>query len=186
MLQNSVVSALPYLLSILVSIFASFLADWIITNEMMSIANTRKVLNTVAFWVPGVALITMGYSGCDRNVVIFLLCLSSLSGITSSSFAINLVDIAPNFAGAVMGLCNGMGNIMGFVAPIITGQIIKNDDDMYHWTQAFTIGGIVLIVGNICYLALASGYQQPWDFAANQCQSQARRSARRRGDQPYY
>ena len=30
-----------------------------------------------------------------------------------------MLDIAPNFAGSVMGIINAVGNIMGFVAPLV-------------------------------------------------------------------
>ena len=30
-----------------------------------------------------------------------------------------MLDMAPNFAGSVMGIINAVGNIMGFVAPLV-------------------------------------------------------------------
>lgn len=44
-----------------------------------------------------------------------------------------MLDIAPNFAGTLMGVINALGNTMGFVAPTIVGYIIKGHNDKEHW-----------------------------------------------------
>ena len=36
------------------------------------------------------------------------------------------MDIAPNYAGTMMGITNTMGNIAGFVTPYVVGSIIDS------------------------------------------------------------
>ena len=44
-----------------------------------------------------------------------------------------MIDIASNLAGTVLGIVNALGNTMGFVAPMIVGYIINNNNDLQHW-----------------------------------------------------
>ena len=37
------------------------------------------------------------------------------------------MDIAPNYAGTMMGITNMVGNIAGFVTPYVTGAIINEN-----------------------------------------------------------
>ena len=48
----------------------------------------------------------------------------------------SMLDIAPNFAGSVMGIINAVGNIMGFVAPLVTQS--------YKRTNLVNIGGTLM------------------------------------------
>jgi hypothetical protein len=50
------------------------------------------------------------------------------------------IDMAPNFAGTLLGITNGFGNTMGFLAPAITGYIINANQDLAHWRTVFFIG----------------------------------------------
>ena len=47
-----------------------------------------------------------------------------------------MLDIAPNFAGSVMGIINAVGNIMGFVAPLVNSNgliwLISRGDAIPH------------------------------------------------------
>jgi len=35
------------------------------------------------------------------------------------------MDIAPNYAGTLMGITNSMGNMMGFIAPMVVSFILN-------------------------------------------------------------
>jgi hypothetical protein len=57
-----------------------------------------------------------------------------------SGFMSTHIDMAPNFAGTLLGITNGFGNTMGFLAPAITGYIINANQDLAHWRTVFFIG----------------------------------------------
>ena len=44
------------------------------------------------------------------------------------------MDLAPNYAGTMMGITNTIGNFAGFVAPYITGLIINGQVKSYFLT----------------------------------------------------
>ena len=63
-------------------------------------------------------LLVVPVAGCDRTAVILLMVITlGFTGFTQSGFGVNHIDIAPNFAGTLMGITNMGSNTMGFVAP---------------------------------------------------------------------
>ena len=61
------------------------------------------------------SLATDTYKTGDISDIHYCIC----SGEQSS-----MLDIAPNFAGSVMGIINAVGNVMGFVAPLVRIDLI--------------------------------------------------------------
>ena len=57
--------------------------------------------------------------GCDYTglaVSLFSLAVG-IQGLNGSSYAVNHLDIAPRFAGILMGISNSVGTIPGIIAP---------------------------------------------------------------------
>jgi hypothetical protein len=62
--------------------------------------------------------------GCDRSFAVVLLTLSvATSGFTYGGKDNNALDLAPYFAGSVMGVINCVSNIPAVVAPYLVGYI---------------------------------------------------------------
>ena len=79
----------------------------------------------LAFLVPAACLILQSVAKCDKVLVIVLLCLTiGVNGLHFSGVTCNHMDIAPRFAGTLMGLTNSAANLMGVIAPRIVGHII--------------------------------------------------------------
>ena len=96
-----------------------------------------------------------------------------------------MLDIAPNFAGSVMGIINAVGNIMGFVAPLVNSNgliwlmsrgrhvsrvppqvvsaIVNNNQTIPQWRIVFLSAAAVNTVGNLVYVALGTSEEQPWN-----------------------
>ena len=73
----------------------------------------------IAFYGPAACMIGVIFARCDStlSVVLFVIALGC-NGCCYPGFNSNYVDMAPDFAGILMGICNSIGNIPGFVAPI--------------------------------------------------------------------
>ncbi len=75
---------------------------------------------------PALCLILIYFAKCDKVLVVVLLCSTvGLNGFQFSSVNCNHIDIAPNFAGTLMGLTNMTANTMGFLAPMAVSYIIE-------------------------------------------------------------
>ena len=69
------------------------------------------------------------YVGCDGTtlaVVLFSLALGMLA-LNTSSFEINHLDIAPRYAGVLMGITNTAATIPGMVGPYVAGYLTNNE-----------------------------------------------------------
>lgn len=162
--HNSLVSALPYLMMWLFGMALGQLADYLQTSGRLSTANTRRVFNSIGIYGPMVCLILVGYAGCNRTTAVALLCLGvGLNGSTFSGFINSHLDIAPNFAGTLMGLTNCVATIPGFVAPMVAGALINGRETVGQWKLVFWIAGIIYFVGNTIYIIFLSGEKQPWN-----------------------
>ena len=84
MKSNAMLSALPYLAMLLVSLFATRLADYAITSGFDRTL-VRKFFNSVGVYLPAVFIAAAGYSGCDSVLVIVFLVLAV--GVNGAQYA---------------------------------------------------------------------------------------------------
>jgi MFS family permease len=83
------------------------------------------VANSIATFGPAAALVAVSFAGCNVPLIMAMLCLAvGLNGAIYSGEQSTILDIAPNFAGTNMGIINGLGNIMGFVAPQVSEKTL--------------------------------------------------------------
>ena len=61
-------------------------------------------------------------------VVLFTIAMGFM-GAHYSGMKVNTLDLSPNYAGALIGLVNGIGAITGIVAPYLIGVITTNVSD---------------------------------------------------------
>ena len=122
--SNAIISALPYLLMFIVSVLSTQAADWIL-SQGYDRTYVRKLFNSLAIYLPAIFIVFAGYSGCDYILTIALLCLAvGSNGCHYAGFMCVHIDMASNYAGALLGITNCAANFMGFVAPNVAGNIV--------------------------------------------------------------
>ncbi|KAJ0669083.1 putative major facilitator superfamily, MFS transporter superfamily [Helianthus annuus] len=155
---------MPYLNMFLFSNIGGVIADHVITKRIMSVTNTRKVLNTVGFLVSSFALIAIPHFRTPDGVV---LCSSLALGFLAlgrAGFAVNHMDIAPRYAGIVMGVSNTAGTLAGIIGVGLTGQLLEaskaKDSDLSSpesWKMVFFIPGLICILSSFVFLIFSTG-----------------------------
>ncbi|CAG9766884.1 unnamed protein product [Ceutorhynchus assimilis] len=162
--DNGFLSALPYLAMWLFSILVSQVADWMLTKPYFTTTKVRKILNGIGQFGPAVALFAVAFTGCDKWLSVSLLTVGvGLNGGTNSGFRVNHLDISPQFAGILMSFTNCMANIVGLMAPIYAGFMIKGAPSIAKWRTVFITASAVYAFCCTFYLIFASGERQPWD-----------------------
>ena len=69
----------------------------------------------------------IAYIGCNRNLTVLLLCLSIISsGVIFVGHLTNQNDIAPNYAGILMGITNTPGTIPAIILPAFVGYLVES------------------------------------------------------------
>ena len=82
--------------------------------------------------LPMIALIVMCFVGCDQVFAMIVLCMAvGFNGATYSGYMCSHADLAPAYAGTLMGITNTIATIPGFAAPAIVGAIINNNVSIY-------------------------------------------------------
>lgn len=72
------------------------------------------------------------------------------------------VDMAPDFAGTLMGITNSLGNIAGFLAPVVAAQFTKRGPTVANWAWVFYISSGVYFVNTLLYCCFCTAQEQPW------------------------
>ena len=142
----------------------------------------RKISQAAGHIIGAAALIACGYapSGvAGHTYAIVCLCIAvGAGGFNLAGFNVNHLDIAPKYAGILMGITNTFATIPGFAAPQFThmiadGVVPKQDcftevckRQRHHlqqqWQIVFFTAAGIYVFGVVIYTCFASGEKQPW------------------------
>lgn len=104
-------------------------------------------------------------------------------GTFYSGLKANTLDIAPNYAGVVMAVANGVGGLTGVVGPYVVGLLTPNVCKTHYqfiikrlntflsllqsllteWRLVFWLTFVIFVVTTIIYITFASGDIQTWN-----------------------
>merc|ERR1719369_2149970 len=120
-------------------------------------------MSIAGFCLTALSLIGLAYVGCDKTLAIFLLVgATGFCGFNFSGFNVNHLDIAPQYAGILLGITNCFATIPGFAGPAVVGIINDPAPTIAGWQTVFLIAAGVSTFGLVSYLLLGSGEVQPW------------------------
>jgi ACS family sodium-dependent inorganic phosphate cotransporter len=77
-----------------------------------------------------------------------------LGSFALSGYASNHLDIAPRYAGALMGLSNTAGTLPGVIGVTVTGYLL---DSTGSWALVFGIAAALYVAGTVVWRAFAKG-----------------------------
>ncbi|XP_077351195.1 sialin isoform X1 [Festucalex cinctus] len=160
--QNGLLSAVPYLGCALLAVVSGQLADYLRETCRYPTVMVRKSFTLVGMIGPAVFLVAAGYTGCNYTLALtFLTISSSLGGVSASGFNINHLDIAPSYAGILLGITNTFATIPGMVGPVIARSLTVNNT-IEEWQTVFYIAAAINIFGATFYSILGRGNVQAW------------------------
>lgn len=138
--KAGVVAVLPYLCCFLVSNIAGVWFDYRISRGMR-VPAARRVAQLVAEGLPAVALVAAGYVSSVPLAVALLCVAVGLAGAAASGelpvvleqlsavdptrrvwpagYGARALDIAPEYAGILMGITNGTAQLPGIISPYV-------------------------------------------------------------------
>ena len=138
-------SAIPCLSLWIFSLIWSHILDWAKSKGWLSTTGVRKLSNgvgiatqdflfpaitfhfqlkIVASLLPALCFIGVSFAGCDRNLAMALMTLgTTLMAGMYCGFYSNHIDIASNYAGTLMAICNTSASITGFLVPVFVGEL---------------------------------------------------------------
>ncbi|CAB3260998.1 unnamed protein product [Arctia plantaginis] len=142
-----------------------FISDYVIKKKWVNISAARKISNTIGQWGPAFALIGLSYVPAG-NVTLVVGLLTIVVGLNAGHYTGYLlvhIDMAPNFAGTMMGITNFFANIVSIISPLIAGLILQDETDLYQWRLVFYVSSAIYIGANLFFIIFATSKRQSWN-----------------------
>ncbi|KAL1452529.1 hypothetical protein WDU94_006752 [Cyamophila willieti] len=112
---------------------------------------------------PAIGLVLASYAGCNRALTVFWFTVGmAFMGFYYPSIKVNTLDLAPNYAGTLMAIVNGLGAVSGIFSPSLVGLMVP-DSTMTQWRLVFWVTFFILAITNLFYLVFGSADIQPWN-----------------------
>jgi ACS family sodium-dependent inorganic phosphate cotransporter len=160
-------SALPYLtLGILLPI-SGYIADFLKFRNILTLTQIRKSFTSISFLIQGSFLVIVAFLSDPIWCVVFVILSVGSGAFSLTGFLVNPLDIAPQYAGIIVGTTNTFSTIPGIISPYITGLIVATSH-VLEWRTVFFISATIYFVGAIFYWIFASGEVQPWAIQNHQ------------------
>jgi ACS family sodium-dependent inorganic phosphate cotransporter len=149
-------SIIPWIAAFCIGNISGWIAD-ALRKRGMSLTAVRKLMQATAFMLGAVPMVLL--PSVTSALVATTLVTISLGGVSlgAAGYAVNHLDIAPQYAGILMGLSNTFAQLPGIVGVALTGFIVKAT---HSFAGAFYLSALIYLIGLMCYVAMASGERQ--------------------------
>jgi ACS family sodium-dependent inorganic phosphate cotransporter len=146
-------SIIPWLAAFCLGNVSGWIADGL-RRRGMTMTGVRKLMQAIAFSLGAVSMLLLPLA--NSALVATALVTIALGGgaFGVAGFAANHLDIAPRYAGILMGLSNTFAQLPGIIGVALTGFIVKLT---HSFAAAFYLIAVIYMVGMTCYLAMGSG-----------------------------
>ena len=146
-------SMFPYIAAFLFFNIAGFVADKL-SMRGWETTRIRKSMQAVGFGGPALILLFVGYVESAPAAIALMTLANIFIAFSAGGFIVNHLDIAPRYAGVLMGLSNTAGTIPGIIGVYVSGLILSWTGS---WTLVFQVAAAVYLMGLVYYLLFASG-----------------------------
>ena len=108
-------------------------------------------------------LIVVGYSGCNRALVVAVMFIAiGCMHISFSVVVTNQLDLAPLHAGKIMGLTTFVSTLAQIAAPHVVGALTYHRSTRSEWQIVFFLAAGIYAVSAIFFTIFGSGDLQSW------------------------
>ncbi|XP_023217799.1 sialin-like isoform X2 [Centruroides sculpturatus] len=168
--KNGFISAIVYASESLTLALSGWLSDYLRKKQVLPITTIRKVFELIGLMGPAACLIIIPLVKCNSMMVIVLLILSlGFLGFIGGGDMPIVVDIAPDYAGTLFGVCNGFACITGFLAPLVAGLFLeKGQGSMAQWSLVFYTASGFYLIGIVAFLFMGSSDLESWAVGATE------------------
>ncbi|XP_045585411.2 putative inorganic phosphate cotransporter isoform X2 [Procambarus clarkii] len=161
--SNAGLSAVPFLCMWIFTMLLANILDALRSRKVITTTFARKLATFIASMPPAICLIGVTYVGCNTDLAVALLTLGTMFvGGMYSGFLSNHIDIAPPFAGTLMGITNTFATLPGIIVPSFVGYMTHGNQTVEAWRTIFFITLGIFSVEALFYSIFGSGEQQEW------------------------
>ncbi len=146
-------SIVPWIAAFCVGNLSGWIADGL-RKRGMTMTGVRKLMQSTAFILGAVPMLLLPLADSALLATVLITIATGGAAFGVAGFAANHLDIAPRYAGILMGLSNTFAQLPGIVGVALTGFIVKLT---HSFAGAFYLIAVIYMVGMTCYLAMGSG-----------------------------
>lgn len=155
-------AAAPFLVKAFSTPTVGLVADFVRNRKLCSTIMVRRVSYVTGTLTAGTMIVIAGYASNATMVVACMCFAGGATGMIYAGFQVNILDIAPRYAGIVMGISNSIGSAAGFLSPMLVGFITQNKT-VQDWRTVFWLTLLLYIIGSVVFCALVSEEREEWD-----------------------
>ncbi|KAJ9582423.1 hypothetical protein L9F63_003221 [Diploptera punctata] len=162
--KNGFLSALPYLGMLCMRIAISCTFTPIQNCTGVSLSKLRKINHTIGTVGAGVCMLLVTVLTCrDQYLAVALIALGqTVSDLAfTGGYLPTYLDMAPQYAGLLIGISNTIASLAGVISPTLVG-IITPDGTREEWMLVMYITTMFYFLGATVYLIFGSSELQPW------------------------
>ncbi len=146
----------PFIVSFLSLNIAGGIADRMIKSGM-AVIKVRKIMQTISLGGMAAAMMVVGYAETIWVAIAIMTVSNALGSAAVGGFVVNHMDIAPKYAGTLMGITNTMAAVPGIIGVYTAGLILELTGS---WVLVFQLAGTISLFGMLFYLRFASADKQ--------------------------
>jgi len=153
-LKNSgFLSVLPYLAQFAMSVIGGKLADHMV-SQGMSVTIVRKLFGALSHLLPAIFLILITCFDSVQVAITCVVCAVGFIGLSVAGWGANGLDIAPQYAGIIMGFSNTAGTLPGMFGVSLTGFMLQK---WHSWNLVFLVAAGVYIADVLFWVPFSTG-----------------------------
>jgi ACS family sodium-dependent inorganic phosphate cotransporter len=145
-------SAAPWLMSFIGMQVAGFTSDAAVARGVRVIT-VRRIMSALSLLGTGSCLLALQYTQSAEWALALVCAATALGGAGVAGFYLGPLDIAPRYAGALIGIVNTFGTIPGVAGVAITGWLV---DVTHGYHAAFLVTAVLGVFGTLFYWRFAS------------------------------
>lgn len=161
---SGIVSAVPYFGQTVACTVAGLTADALLLRGV-PVRLVRSLMMAAGMLLPGLVMVGIGFSSTHVLAVTLFSLPIALSGFASAGFAVNHLEIAPAFAGILMGFTNSFANTAGFLGPVVAGATLdafgctakypQTTRCLEGWKMIWVIAGAIYVLAALYWMLFA-------------------------------
>ncbi|MGH7046321.1 MAG: MFS transporter [Stellaceae bacterium] len=154
MLNSGIYTAIPFLISTVVGVVANWLGDRLLTADAVR-GGKRRYLVALSLLFMAAGLAIPFVQSLTAVITLITITISGAHvGPSANGALVSDLLRSPGDAGRAMAFLVLGGNTFGLLAPIVTGYVVAATGS---FNAAFTIAGVLALVGVVAALVLARG-----------------------------
>ena len=162
--EIGIFSSFGSMVGLIANPLSGYVSDVLISRQILSIKNTRKVMISIGLFTPAVLTLLMCFT---QNTAVTVMCIAVCVGIAEVSMlgvSSNYIDIGPNHSGMLFAVGNSVGSSAGFIGPAVLELISSHAaDTLEMWRYFFITSLSIFVFGGLFFLLLAK--EEPQQFS---------------------